>query len=148
PADPIHTLHQFQLAIKLKDDANPKLSFQGSVTLNDFGTICNINNVQGGMQIEVAAPLLKGWIEVSGFVQAMIGANWEKRVNGSTLIVPVFQPAVGGQVVVKRPFKFLEFGIQVQANANVPIGSPMAAPFGPEPSVGVQGAFIINIPFD
>jgi hypothetical protein len=124
------------------------------VTLDNQGHIVNI---QAGGQEAIVTPLLNGWIEVSGFVQLMISVNWSKSASGQAVIVPVVQPAVGGQVVVKPkfsggPFRFLngyvEIGIQVMATGNLPAVPPPVAPFGPGPAAGISGGLIFNIPFN
>jgi hypothetical protein len=159
PLNPLRTQHQFSFTITRarhpKNGGGPEDSIQGSVTLNDKGQIVN---VQAGGQEAIVKPLLDGWIQVSGFVQLMVTVNWSKTASGQAVIVPVVQSAVGGQIVVTPKikggglFKFLrehvQIGIQGMGTANLPAAPPQAAPFAPAPSVGAQGAVIVNIPFD
>ena len=109
-----------------------------------------IMNVQAGGQAALIQPLLSGWIQVSGFAQAMVGANWQKTATGKAVIVAVAQGAVGGQILVTpKPgggglYKFLrehvQIGIQGMGTINVPGEG--------KPNAGAQGAVILNIPFD
>jgi hypothetical protein len=161
PLNPLRTQHQFSFTITRarhpQKGGGPEDSIQGSVTLNDKGEIVNIQ--VGGQGAAMAKPLLDGWIQVSGFVQLMVTVNWSKTASGQAVIVPVVQSAVGGQIVVTPKikgggglFKFLrenvQIGIQGMGTANLPAAPPQAAPFAPAPSVGAQGTFIVNIPFD
>jgi hypothetical protein len=131
PVNPLRTLHQFSFTI----------------TFDEQGKIFNI---QAGVQEAlVSKPLLQGWIQASGFVQLMVSANWSKTVSGQTVMVPAVQGAVGGQILVTPPYKILgaqvQIGIQGMGTANLPAVPPPAAPFAPGPSVGAQGAVIVNV---
>jgi hypothetical protein len=147
---PNPTQHQFSFTITRQhhpgDSPGRESSFQGAVTLDAQG---NILNLQAGGQEAVVAPLLRGWIQVSGFVQTMVAVNWNRPATGSVSITPSVQQAVGGQVLVTPtlhggPFRFLsghiQVGVQVVGQVNIPLGSAPA-------SAGVQGGFILNIPF-
>ena len=121
PLNPLHTQHQFSFTITRQRHANDfpgeERSLQGSVTFDDTGSIVN---VQAGGQEAVVAPLLRGWIQVSGFVQAMASANWSQSASGRAIISPGLQAAVGGQVLVTPnfrggPFAFLNGHVQIDA---------------------------------
>ena len=152
PNNPLKTLHQFSVTITrayhAKTGGGPELTpFQGSVTIDNKGKIVN---VQAGVQAALIEPLLSGWIQVSGFAQAMAGANWQKTATGRAVVVFVGQGAIGGQVLLTpKPtgggmYKFLrehvQIGIQGMGTVSVPGAGPVTA--------GVQGAVIVNIPFD
>jgi hypothetical protein len=151
PANPLRTLHQFSFTITRPRHppyaGGPEDSIQGSVTFDEQGKIFNI---QAGVQEAlVSKPLLEGWIQASGFVQLMVSANWSKTISGQTVMVPAVQGAVGGQILVTPPYKILgaqvQIGIQGMGTANLPAVPPPAAPFAPGPSVGAQGAVIVNV---
>ena len=151
PLNPLRTQHQFSFTITRQHHAGDspgfETSFQGSVTLNDQG----IANVQAGGQEAVVIPLLKGWFQLSGLVQAMASANWNKTATGSTVIAPAVQATGGGQALVtpvirSGDWKFLtghvQFGVQAVAGAQ--------KSFAPSPAgvVGVANVgFVLNIPF-
>ncbi len=158
PLNPLATQHQFSFTITRadhpKDSGGLERSVQGSVTINDKGDIVNI---QAGAQVALVTQLLGGWIQLSGFVQLMASLNWSKTVSGQAIVVPVVQPAIGGQIIVTPnfsggPFKFLngrvQVGIQAMATGNLPAVPPPVAPFAPGPSGGASVGGIVNIPFD
>ena len=147
PLNPLRTQHQFSFTVTRQHHANDspglETSFQGSVTLTDKG----IANIQAGGQEAVVKPLLEGWIQVSGLIQAMVSANWNKDASGSTVISPAFQATGGGQVLVTPTFragdyKFLNGHVQfgVQALAGIQATSSGVVPVA---NVGL----VLNIPF-
>jgi hypothetical protein len=155
PLNPLRTLHQFSFTItKLRHpgySGGREDSLQGSVTIDEHGDIFNI---QAGVQEAlVSKPLLKGLIQASGFVQLMVGANWSKTVSGVTVVVPMVQGAVGGQILVTPSYKILnatvQIGVQVMGTGNLPAAPPWAAPFVPGgPSAGGQAGIIIQVTGD
>lgn len=151
PLNPLSTLHQFSFTITRPRHppyaGGPEDSLQGSVTIDEHGKIFNIQAL--AQEALVSKPLLEGWIQASGFVQLMVTAQWSKAVSGQTVMVPMVQGAVGGQILVTPPYKILDaqvqIGIQGMGTANLPAGPPQAAPFAPGPSVGVQTGIVINV---
>jgi hypothetical protein len=151
PLNPLRTQHQFSFTITRQhhpnDSPGRETSFQGSVAINDAGSIVS---VQAGGQEAVVLPLLRGWIQVSGFVQTMVSANWSRSVSGTAIITsvgPAIQFAAGGQLLVtpnfrSGPFSFLNGHVQfgVQATGGVQLSDEGA-------QAGVAGSFVINIPF-
>lgn len=151
PNNPLRTQHQFSFTITRThhDSDSPGLesSFQGSVTINDAGEIVNI---QAGGQEAVVAPLLGGWIQISGFLQVMASANWSKTATGTATVSPAVQAAVGGQILVTpktRPVRMF--------NGHVALGAPQ---FGLQgmgsvqessqgPQAGATVGLVINIQF-
>jgi hypothetical protein len=156
PANPLRTQHQFSFTITrahhAADSPGLESSFQGSVTISDNGDLANI---QAGGQEAIVAPLLRGWIQVSAFVQTMASVNWSKSVSGTAVITPAVSTGVGAQVLVTPnfrggPFAFLNGHVQV--GAQVTAGAQFSLTSDPSgTSVGVQGTanagFVINIPF-
>ena len=104
--NPLGNQHQFSFTITRAhhagDSPGRETSFQGSVTFDDSG---NLVNLQAGGQEAVVAPLLRGWIQVSAFVQIMASANWSRSASGSAAISPAIQAAAGGQVLVTPNFR-------------------------------------------
>jgi hypothetical protein len=148
PANPLRTQHQFSFTITRAHHAgdSPGLesSFQGSIAFNDAGDIVSL---QAGGQEAVVDPLLRGWIQVSGFVQTMASANWSRSASGSVTVAPAVQTSAGAQVLVTPtfrggPFSFLNGHVQlgVQGMAGVQV-SPQGA------QAGASAGLILNIPF-
>ena len=151
PQNPLSTLHQFSFTITRPRHAGytggPEDSLQGSVTIDEHGKIINIQAL--AQEALVSKPLLAGWIQASGFVQLMVTAQWSATVSGRTVMTPMVQGAVGGQVLVTPPYKILDaqvqIGVQAMAQGSLPGVPPYAAPFAAGPSVGVQGGIVINV---
>jgi hypothetical protein len=150
PLNPLRNQHQFSFTITRQhhpgDSSGLESSFQGSVSLDDKGTVMNL---QAGGQEAVVRPLLDGWIQVSGLVQTMVVANFNRTATGSVAIAPVLQQSAGAQVLFtpiphSGPFRFLsghvQVGAQVLGQVNVPLGP------GPV-TVGAQAGAVLNIPF-
>jgi hypothetical protein len=156
PNNPLRTQHQFSFTITrahhAQDSPGLESSFQGSVTINDAGEVMN---VQAGGQEAIVLPLLRGWIQVSGFVQTMASVNWSKSVSGTSVIAPAVSTGAGVQVLVTPnfrggPFAFLNGHVQVGAQVTAGVlFSPQSDPHGPAVNVqaGASGGFVINIPF-
>src|SRR5262249_7454666 len=133
------------------DSPGRETSVQGSVAINDAGDIVSL---QAGGQEAVVLPLLRGWIQVSGFVQVMASANWSKSASGSSVISPAIPGAVGGQVLITPnfrggPFSFLNGHVQV--GAQVTAGGLFTAGVGGSPSSAqgvATGGLVLNIPFN
>jgi hypothetical protein len=154
PLNPLRTQHQFSFTITRAHHANDspgrETSFQGSVALNDSGDIVNL---QAGGQEAVVAPLLRGWIQVSGLVQVMAAANWSQTASGSVAVSPSVQAAAGVQILGIPSFRggplaFLNGRIQLGAQI---LGTATAQPdqttgrWGV--SGGVTGGIVLNVPF-
>jgi hypothetical protein len=147
PLNPITTQHQFQFTITRPQHAPDSPGREdsplvGQVTLDDSGHIVSV--VAGGQEA-VVWPLLRGWLQVSGVVQVLIGANWSQTVSG-TAAGAFVQAGAGGQVLVtpafrNGPFRFLNghVGIGVQAMGTVQASTVSG------PQAGAQGGFVVNL---
>jgi uncharacterized protein DUF4157 len=156
PANPLRRQHQFSVTITRAhhpgDSPGLESSFQGSVTFNEAGDIMNI---QGGGQLAFVDPLLRGWIQVSGFVQTMASVNWSKSGSGTAVITPAVMTGVGAQALLTPnfrggPFAFLNGRVQVGAQVTAGVQfSPQSDPGGTSLAVqaGVTGGLVFNIPF-
>ena len=104
PANPFKRQHQLSFTLTwarhTSTDAGTEYSAQGSVTLDDSGQVLNI---QTGGQAAYIIPLLHNWIQISGFVQLMGSANWNRPVIGAATITPAVQAAVGAQILFTPP---------------------------------------------
>ena len=107
--------------------------------------------MQAGGQEAIVLPLLNGWIQLSGLVQVMAGANWNKSATGQTVIAPALQSTLGGQalltpVIRSGDWKFLTGHVQlgVQALGGVQTSFQQSSSTTvPVANVG----FVLNIPF-
>ena len=152
PRDPLNppvSQHQFSFTITRAHHANdsPGLesSFQGSVTLDDSGSIFNL---QAGGQEAVVLPLLRGWIQVSGLVQVMAAANWSHTATGTAAVNGSIQAAAGGQILItpnfrEGPLTFLNGHVQLGVQA---LGTVTASPSGV--TAGATGGLVLNVPFN
>jgi hypothetical protein len=150
PRNPSRTQHQFQFTIArlfhASDAPGPEGALQGSVTLDSQGRIVNL---QAGAQASIVAPLLNGWLQIAGIVQAMVSANWSNTVTGTT-VSPAVQVSMGGQVaitpqwptaVIGGNFKIGAPQLSVQA-----MGNAQASKDGLQPSATV--GIGVTVPFD
>jgi Domain of unknown function (DUF4157) len=151
PRNPLRTQHQFAFTMTrthhASDQPGLESSLQGSVTINDAGDIVNL---QAGGQEALVAPLLSGWMQISGFVQIMGSANWSRTATGSMEVAPAVQAAVGGQVLVTpqtQPVRLFngraalgapQVGLQAMGTGQVSSQGPQA---------GATVGLVINIPF-
>ena len=152
PYNPLKKQHQFSFTITRQhhagDSPGLETSFQGSLALDDQGRIVNM---QAGGQEAIVLPLLNGWIQLSGLVQVMAGANWNKSATGQTVIAPALQSTLGGQalltpVIRSGDWKFLTGHVQlgVQALGGVQTSFQQSSSTTvPVANVG----FVLNIPF-
>ena len=154
PLNPLRTQHQFSFTITRAhhpdDSPGRESSFQGSVALNDSGDIVNL---QAGGQEAMVAPLLHGWIQVSGLVQVMAAANWSQSASGSVTVSPSVQAAAGGQILVTPTFRggpltflngHIQLGAQILGTATAQ-SDQTTGRWGV--SAGVAGGFVLNFPF-
>ena len=154
PNNPLRTQHQFSFTITRQhhagDSPGLETSFQGSVTINDAGEPVNI---QAGGQEAIVAPLLRGWIQVSGFAQVMASANWSRSASGSLTVSPAVQASLGGQILLTpnlrgvTPVTILDGHVQVggpQLGVQV-LGGLQASSQGVQPGASI--GLVLNLPF-
>lgn len=148
---PLRTQGQFSFTITRAhhagDSPGAESSFQGGVTVDDTGGIVN---VQAGGQEAIVVPLLRGWIQVSGFVQLMMSANWSRSASGSVTIAPALSAGVGAQVLVTPPIKTEAFELlNGHAQLGVPqVGIQGGISGGPGAPAAASAGIVLNIPLN
>ena len=156
--NPLRTQHQFSFTVTHvrhpNDSPGEERSVQGSVTVNDAGELVNI---QAGVQEAVVAPLLFGWIQVSGLAQIMGAVNWSHTATGTVVATPGVQAAVGGQILFMPnvrgawPVSLLDGHVQLQPpQIGVQVLGTAGIPDLTQPKqwqAGISAGVVVNIPF-
>ena len=149
---PLTATHQFTFQVVFQHgDSNHKAGFDltapiVSVTFDASGTI---TQASAGAQGAWVKPLLGGWLQAAGFVQASATVDFTKDIKGSTVLGSAGFQAVGGTQIALAPvisdaskFSFLsghvQFGIQAQAGLQDKATGPQK---GPAP-IAAAGGFI------